>query len=89
MSNTLTLSGFPFQWAESHSPFQSHKVYEQTREMRHLAKMDYCQNTNLTSPNGWVLRENDFTPPPPTETQCQQYLSCYGPDFNQTLKLGS
>ena len=28
-------------------------------------------------------------PPPPTQTQCQQYLSCYLPDFNQTLKLGS
>ena len=28
-------------------------------------------------------------PPPTTQTQCQQYLSCYWPDFNQTLKLGS
>ena len=28
-------------------------------------------------------------PTPPTETQCQQYLSCYWPDLNQTLKAGS
>ena len=32
-------------------------------------------------------------PPPPTttttQTQCQPYLSCYCPNFNQTLKLGS
>ena len=24
-----------------------------------------------------------------TETQCQQYLSCYWPDFDETLKVGS
>ena len=29
------------------------------------------------------------SPPPPTETQCQQYLSCYWPDFDETLKVGS
>ena len=34
------------------------------------------------------------TPPlhlthPPTETQCQQYFSCYLPDFDETLKVGS
>ena len=28
-------------------------------------------------------------PPPPPQTQCQQYLSCYWPDFDQTLKVGS
>ena len=27
--------------------------------------------------------------PPPTQTQCRQYLSCYWPDFYQTLKVGS
>ena len=30
------------------------------------------------------------TPPhPTTQTQCQQYLSCYLPDFDGTLKVGS
>ena len=30
------------------------------------------------------------TPPPhPTQTQCQQYLSCYLSDFDETLKVGS
>ena len=24
---------------------------------------------------------------PPKQTQCQQYLSCYWPDFNQTWKV--
>ena len=28
-------------------------------------------------------------PPPPTQTQCQQYLSCYQPDFDETLKVRS
>ena len=28
-------------------------------------------------------------PTPPTQTQCQQYLSCYWPDFDETLKVGS
>ena len=28
-------------------------------------------------------------PPPPTQTQCQQYVSCNWADFNQSLKLGS
>ena len=26
---------------------------------------------------------------PPTETQCQQYLSCNWPDFDETLNEGS
>ena len=53
-----------------------------------------CHNPNATSSQlkSWVLHENDFNPPPTTtttETQCQQYLSCYWPNFNQTLNLGS
>ena len=27
-------------------------------------------------------------PPPPTQTQCQQYLNCDCPDFDETLKVG-
>ena len=59
-------------------------------------------NHNSTQPNitlSWVRHENDFASPPTTtnpphprtttQTQCQQYLSCYWPDINQTLKLGS
>ena len=26
--------------------------------------------------------------PPPTQTKCQQYLSCYWANFNQTLNVG-
>ena len=37
---------------------------------------------NLNSTQSLVWHENDFNPLP-------QYLSCYWPDFNQTLKLGS
>ena len=33
---------------------------------------------------GLVLREND-----PPQTQCRQHLSCYRPDFDQTLKVAS
>ena len=39
-------------------------------------KRHYCPNPNLTSTQR-------------TETQCQQYLSCYSPDFDETLKVGS
>ena len=57
----------------------------------------FCHNPNSTSTqlNSWVWHENDFNPPPPpthhppTQTQCQQYHSCYWSDFNQTLNLGS
>ena len=60
-------------------------------------------NPTSTQPNltkVWVLHENDWAhhhppPPPPTthhhpppQTQCRQYLSCYLPDFDQTLKVG-
>ena len=59
-----------------------------------LWKKGYCQNPNPTQHNGWVWRENDCANPthpphPTTETQCQQYLSCYWPDFAETLKVGS
>ena len=55
----------------------------------------YCQNPKPTStqPNltqVWVLHENDITPPPKsTQTHYWQYLSCFWPDFDQTLKVGS
>ena len=28
-------------------------------------------------------------PPPPPQTKYWQYLSCYWPDFDETLKVGS
>ena len=40
----------------------------------------------------WTFRRITFKIPPPpltTQTQCRQYLSCYWPDFDQTLKVGS
>ena len=46
----------------------------------------------LPQHNGWVWHENDFanpTHPPTTQTQHQQYLSWYWPDFDETLKVGS
>ena len=36
----------------------------------------------------WVWHENDFAHHPPTQTQLQQYFSCYWPNFDQTLKMG-
>ena len=58
-----------------------------------------CQNQNINSTQPqvnlnwrWVWYENDFAHHhhhPPQQTQCQQYLSCYWPDFDQTLKIGS
>ena len=51
---------------------------------------NYCHNPNSTSTQlkSWVWHVNDFNPPT-TQTQCQQYLSCFWPDFILTLKLGS
>ena len=54
-----------------------------------------CQNPNqtLTQPVGlypkMTLHTSHPTPPPPTETQCQQYLSCYWTDFDEIFKVGS
>ena len=30
----------------------------------------------------------DHHPPSPPQTQCHEYLNCYLPNFNQTLKVG-
>ena len=49
-------------------------------------------NIEFVSMVGRVRHENDFAyhpTPHPTQTQCQQYLSCYWPDFDETLKVGS
>ena len=43
----------------------------------------------LNSKVGWGTKMTLIHPPTTTQIQCQQYLSCYWPDFNQTLKLGS
>ena len=60
--------------------------------------MDKCHrdNWNLFSLEivsiilSWGWPEKDFAyPPPTTETQCQHYRSCYWPDFDETLKVGS
>ena len=48
------------------------------------------QQRNLNVVGGWTRKWLCTPPPPPpTQTQCQQYLSCYWPDFDQTLKVGS
>ena len=36
-----------------------------------------------------VRHHNHHPPPPPPQTQRQQYLNCYLPDFDQTLNVGS
>ena len=55
---------------------------------KHFFKTPTSAQSNLTKV--WVLHENDFAhPPPPTQTQYQQYLSCYWPDFDQILNVGS
>ena len=41
---------------------------------------------------GWLTPPPNTSLDPPlttTETQCQQYLSCYWPNFYETLKVGS
>ena len=36
-----------------------------------------------------TLDHHPPTPPPPPQTQCRQYLSCYLPDFDETLRVAS
>ena len=51
----------------------------------------YSTQPNITL--SWVRHENDFAyhpiPTPTTQTQCYQYFSCYWPNFNETLNIGS
>ena len=55
----------------------------------------YCQNPILTSTQRlgftrkWLYTTTHHHHHPPTQTQSQQYLSCYWPDFDETLKVGS
>ena len=49
-------------------------------------------NHNSTQPNITLVGLDmtlHTTPPHPTETQCQQYLSCYWPNFDETSYVGS
>ena len=52
-------------------------------------------NSTLPTPNitlvGLDVKMTVHTTPTPTttETQCYQYLSCYRPDFDENLNLGS
>ena len=54
---------------------------------------EYWQNPNLTStqPVGFYTKMtlHHHHPPPPPQTQCRQYLSYYGPNFDETLKVAS
>ena len=46
------------------------------------------RNLNPTIVGGWTWKWLCI-PPTPTETQCPYYLSCYSPNLDQTLKIGS
>ena len=52
-----------------------------------------CQNPNSTTTQLNLTKPTTpaqkIPPHPTTQTQCQQYLSCYLPDFDGTLKVGS
>ena len=60
----------------------------------HIIKTPNQKSTQPQLNLTWVRHKNDsaFTHhnhhPPNTPTQCQQYLSCYMTDFNQTLRVG-
>ena len=49
-----------------------------------LSKPQPNLNTRLGLTTKWLC-----TPHPLTETQCQQYLSCYWPDFDETSNVDS
>ena len=46
----------------------------------------WCLEQCLILSNIWQEKDSAN---PTTETQCQQYLSCYWPDLDETLKVGS
>ena len=55
----------------------------------------FCQHPSLTTTQlnlnllSWARLESDVANHPTTKTQCQQYLSYYWPDFDETLKVDS
>ena len=65
-----------FPWGKRNSSFGEGKVNQ-------------LNSTSTYHSLVWVWHENDFAYHPPTETQCQQYLSCYWPDFDfdETLNV--
>ena len=83
--------------------FQRHiklKVFEKSadtfreQDLVSFPFLSYCQNPNSTTtqPNitktGFDLKMT-LNHPPPQQTQCQQYLSCFWPGFDETLKVAS
>ena len=59
-------------------------------------RWQYCQNPNTTTTQLNIIclarHENDFAyhpTHPTTQTQCQQYLSCYWPDLDESLNVDS
>ena len=55
-----------------------------------LSKPQPNLNTTVGFDNKMTLQTPPTYPTPPTtQTQHQQYISCYWPDFDETLKVGS
>ena len=56
-------------------------------------KVGCCQNPNHDStqpqPNISLVGLDFAYPTPPAKTQCQQYISCNWPNFDETLTVGS
>ena len=61
-------------------------IFVDQRFCQHPSSTTTQLNLNLLS---WARLESDIANHPTTETQCQQYLSFYWPDFDETLNIGS
>ena len=61
-------------------------IFVDQRFCQHPSSTTTQLNLNLLS---WARLESDIANQPTTKTQCQQYLSYYRPDFDETLKVDS
>ena len=59
------------------------RFYTNDAEKDTIVKTPTQHNTMVGFDNKMTLHT------PPTETQCQQYLSCCWPNFDETLKVAS
>ena len=63
------------------------QVSNHANNMELLSKPQPNLNTRLGLTIKWLCKHH---PTPPTiETQCQEYLSCHWPNFDETLSVGS
>ena len=58
-------------------------------QLNHISTQPYITLVLVQLDMKITLHTTPPRPTPPIESQCQQYLSCYWPDFKETVNVGS